>query len=387
MKKNWLAAWALLTALAACDKGSSGTAPAEILSKLSVDEVTLFEGSSGTTAFEFTISLDKAFSKPVSVSYSTADGTAKSGEDFTAIAAQTVTFQPGETSKKITIEVVGDTKKEEAETFTLNLSNAVSGVIAKATGTGTIRDDDEGGAFTNLVWSDEFDGPTLNMDNWVFELGDGCSKNLCGWGNNELQTYTARPENITFQNGQMVITARKERLDGKDYTSVRIKTEGKKSFKYGRIELRAKLPVGKGIWPAFWLLPQANVYGGWPRSGELDLMEYLGHEPNKVHGTVHYGPGPGSIQKSASYTLPSGNFNEAFHVFSIEWDVDVIRWYVDGNLYATVNKSGFGSNTYPFNEEFFIIINMAVGGNWPGAPDATTVFPQQLLVDYVRVYQ
>ncbi|MGV3658325.1 MAG: family 16 glycosylhydrolase [Chitinophagaceae bacterium] len=377
----------MVTGLADCEGGGSNTTPAEILSKLSVDDVTLFEGSSGTTPFEFTISMDKTFSQPVSVSYSTADGTAKAGEDYIAISAQTVTFQPGERTKKVTVEVVGDTKKEGAETFTLNLSNVVNGVITKGTGTGTIRDDDEGGAFTNLVWSDEFDGPSLNLSNWTFELGDGCDKNLCGWGNNELQTYTNRSENISFSDGKMVITARKEPLDGKQYTSVRIKTEGKKTFKYGRIELRAKLPIGKGIWPAFWLLPQANVFGGWPRSGEIDLMEYLGHEPNKVHGTVHYGPGPGSIQKTATYTLPSGNFNEDFHLFSIEWDVDVIRWYVDGNLYTTVTKSSFGSVNYPFNEEFFILINMAVGGNWPGAPDATTTFPQRMEVDYVRVYQ
>ena len=385
--KRFLPVAILCTAFAACEGGGSNNTPAEILSKLSVDEVTLFEGSSGTTPFEFTISMDKAFSQPVSVTYSTADGTAKAGEDYTAISNQTVTFQPGETSKKVTVTVTGDTKKEGAETFTLNLSSVVNGVIAKATGTGTIRDDDEGGAFTNLVWSDEFDGPALNQSFWTFELGDGCAKNLCGWGNNELQTYTSRPENISFEGGNMIITARKEALDGRQYTSVRIKTEGKKTFKYGRIEFRAKLPIGKGIWPAFWLLPQSNVFGGWPRSGEIDLMEYLGHEPNKVHGTVHYGPGPGSIQKTATYTLPSGNFNEGFHTFSVEWDVDVIRWYVDGTLFSTVNKSGFGGNNYPFNEEFFLIINMAVGGNWPGAPDANTVFPQQLVVDYVRVYQ
>ncbi|HYH16028.1 MAG TPA: glycoside hydrolase family 16 protein, partial [Flavisolibacter sp.] len=224
------------------------------------------------------------------------------------------------------------------------------------------------------------------MNNWTFETGDGCP-NICGWGNNELEYYTNRPENLFFRDGNMIIEARKEDFSGKNYTSAKIVSRGKKTFKYGRMEFRAKLPKGKGIWPAFWMLPQSNVYGNWPTSGELDIMEMVGHEPNKVYGTVHYGPGPGSTQISKGYTLPSGTFNDDFHVFSIVWDLNEIKWYVDGNLFSTVNKSSFGTNTYPFNEEFFFIINLAVGGNWPGNPDATTTFPQQLIVDYIRVYQ
>lgn len=236
----------------------------------------------------------------------------------------------------------------------------------------------------SLAWKDDFNGTELDPSVWSFENGDGCP-NLCGWGNNELEYY--RPENLSFQDGKMIIEARPEAFGGKSYTSSRILTRGKKAFKFGRIDIRARLPKGKGIWPAFWLLPQNNVYGGWPRSGEIDLMEMVGHEPGKVHGTLHFGPGPGSTQISRSYTLPSGTFNDEFHVFSLEWKPDVIKWYVDGNLYSTATKADFGANNYPFNEDFFLIFNLAVGGAWPGNPDATTTFPQWLIVDYIRVYQ
>ncbi len=185
----------------------------------------------------------------------------------------------------------------------------------------------------------------------------------------------------------MVIEAKKESFGGREYTSSKIVSRGKKTFKFGRIDIRAKLPYGKGIWPALWMLPEKNVFGGWPRSGEIDIMELVGHEPGKTHGTVHFGPGPGSTQISRSYSLPSGRFNDQFHVFSVEWKEDQIRWCMDDVLFSTVNKADVGTATYPFNEEFFFIINLAVGGNWPGNPDATTSFPQWLIVDYVRVFQ
>lgn len=235
-----------------------------------------------------------------------------------------------------------------------------------------------------LVWKDEFNGPALDSLAWSFENGDGCP-NLCGWGNNELEYY--RPDNLSFQDGKMIIEARPEAVGGKSYTSSKIVTRGKKTFKYGRIDIRARLPIGKGIWPAFWLLPQNNVYGGWPRSGEIDLLELLGHEPNKMHGTLHFGPGPGSTQITKTYTLSTGTFHDEFHVFSVEWKEDQIKWFVDGNLFSTANKADFGTTHYPFNEDFYLIFNLAVGGNWPGNPDATTTFPQRMIVDYIRVYQ
>jgi beta-glucanase (GH16 family) len=185
----------------------------------------------------------------------------------------------------------------------------------------------------------------------------------------------------------MIIEARAESFGGRNYTSSRIKTQGKKTFKYGRIDIRAILPKGSGIWPAFWLLPQNEVFGGWPKSGEIDLMEVKGGEPAKTLGTLHYGPGPGSTYISRNYTLPAGNFNDQFHVFSLEWKQDQIKWLVDDNVFSTINKADIGANNWPFNELFYLIINLAVGGNFPGPVDANTQFPQWLIVDYLRVYQ
>jgi beta-glucanase (GH16 family) len=197
----------------------------------------------------------------------------------------------------------------------------------------------------------------------------------------------APPGNLFFQDGKMVIEARAEAYGGKNYTSSRIKTAGKRSFKFGRVDIRAILPKGKGIWPAFWMMPQDNVYGNWPKSGEIDILELVGHEANKAYATVHFGPGPGSTNISRGYSLPAGVFNDQFHVFSMEWEQDQMKFYIDDNLYSTVTKADLGANNYPFNEQFYFIMNLAVGGNWPGAPDASTVFPQWLIVDYIRIYQ
>lgn len=383
-----------LLLLVGCDKKSSGTD--EGVPAASVSDIALVEGNSGSTTFELSVSLSKKTSKSVTISYSTMDGSAKGGEDFTAATSQTVTIAPNETSKKIPITVTGDVLREGDETFSVIIS-ATNATVDKNIAVVTIQNDDtripvattgydaptayEG---YSLVWQDEFNGTALDQSAWSFENGDGCP-NICGWGNNELEYY--RPENLSFQDGKLIIEAKPEAFGGKNYTSSKILTRGKKVFKYGRIDIRAQLPKGKGIWPAFWLLPQNNVYGGWPRSGEIDLMELVGHEPNKVHGTLHYGPGPGSTQFNRNFTLPTGTFNDAFHVFSIEWKEDQIKWLIDGTAFATATKANFGTVNYPFNEEFFLIFNLAVGGNWPGNPDATTTFPQFLIVDYIRVYQ
>lgn len=396
MKKQ-TAVWAfMITAALCCNKGSD---PDSTPPSISIADISLNEGNSGSTNFEFTVTLSSAYPKAVSVHYNTVEGTAKSAEDFVAVSDQVSTFQPNETQKKIIIPVVADDIKEGDETFSVRLSSAENGTLIRSTAVGTIRNDDSKVAFSNagydapasyagynLVWSDEFNGSTLNDAAWSYENGDGCPS-LCGWGNNELEYYTSRPDNLFFQDGKMIIEARQENLGGKNYTSARIKTQGKKGFKWGRIDIRAKLPVGKGIWPALWLLPQDNVYGGWPKSGEIDLMEAIGSEPNKVLGTLHYGPGPGSINISKNYILLNGTFNNEFHVFSMEWKQDQIKLYVDNNLFSTVSKSDVGSNTYPFNEQFYLIVNLAVGGNLPGNPDASTYFPQWFILDYIRVYQ
>ena len=387
----------ILVIMAGCSKNNGQTN--ETLPRVSVSDVNQMEGNSGETNFEFRVTLDHAYSKTVTVQYSTLESSAKPAQDFVAASNQALVIQPGETSKTLVIKVIADDLREGDEQFSVVLSGVTNGILDKLTGAGLITNDDSKVPFANtgyeaptsyagyqLSWSDEFNTGNLNTTFWTHQNGDGCP-NLCGWGNNELEYYTDRPENIFFQDGKLVIEARKENFSGKAYTSSKILTSGKKSFMFGRIDIRAILPRGKGIWPAFWLLPQNNVFGGWPRSGEIDLMELIGHEANRVYGTLHFGPGPGSTQISRNYTLASNTFNDEFHVFSIEWKQDQIKWFVDGNLYSTVNKADFGATNYPFNEAFYLIFNLAVGGNWPGNPDASTYFPQWLIVDYVRVYQ
>jgi beta-glucanase (GH16 family) len=384
---------------ARCSKGSGGSGGGnDPLPQLSINDVTLFEGNSSTTAFEFVVTLDKKASKEVSFTYSIVDGTAKGGEDFTAASNQSVTIPAGETQKKIVVSVTADDIKEADDVFAVQLQNAVNGSLQKTTGAGTIRNDDTKVPIPttgydapasypgySLVWSDEFSG-SLDKTAWANQNGDGCP-GLCGWGNNELEYYTDRPDNLYFQDGKLIIEAKAENYSGKSYTSSKILTQGKKPFKFGRLDIRAVLPVGKGIWPAFWLMPDKSVFGGWPKSGELDMVEVLGHEVNKTYGTIHYGPGPGSTSITRNYVTPGKNFHEEFHVYSLEWKQDQIKWFVDGNLYSTINKADIGANNYPFNEEFYLIFNLAVGGNWPGNPDASTYFPQWLIVDYVRLYQ
>ncbi len=236
-----------------------------------------------------------------------------------------------------------------------------------------------------VVWGDEFTGTSLDLNKWTPQIGDGCDIGLCGWGNNELQYYKA--ENATVSNGTLKITAKKERVKSKQYTSARLRTINKGDWTYGRFEARIKLPYGQGFWPAFWMLPTDEVYGGWPQSGEIDIMELVGHEPNRVHGTIHYGdPYPNNQFQGNSFTLNSGIFNDDFHTFAIEWAPGIIRWYVDDYLYSTKTAADLSPFNWPFDQRFHFLLNLAVGGNWPGSPDATSVFPQTMEVDYVRVY-
>lgn len=232
-----------------------------------------------------------------------------------------------------------------------------------------------------LLWGDDFDGASgaaVDGSKWTYDSGPN-------WYNGELQDYTTGNTNASLDgNGNLVIEARAEAREGRQYTSARLKTDGKKSFTYGRIEARMKLPYGQGMWPAFWML------GGnsWPNTGEIDIMENLGREPSIAHGTMH-GPGySGAAGPTASFTLASGaKFSDDFHVFAIEWETSAIRWYVDGSLYSTKTPADIKGNSWVFDHPFFIILNLAVGGDWPGAPDGTTMFPQKLRIDYVHVCQ
>ncbi|HOY12242.1 MAG TPA: family 16 glycosylhydrolase [Saprospiraceae bacterium] len=237
-----------------------------------------------------------------------------------------------------------------------------------------------------LVWADEFDGTSLNTNNWSYEIGDGCDIGLCGWGNSELQWYTN--SNATVSNGILTIAAKRETGgNGKQYTSSRIRTNNKVDIKYGRIEARLKMPVGQGIWPAFWMLPTDRVYGDWPRSGELDIMEYLGHEPFTTHGTLHFGdPWPNNSSVTGNFVTQGKGLNEGFHDYVVEWKENSIKWFVDGYLYSEKKPSDLSGKNWPFNQRFHFLLNMAVGGNWPGNPNGLTVFPQNYQIDYIRVY-
>ena len=237
-----------------------------------------------------------------------------------------------------------------------------------------------------LVWSDEFnetEGTPPDKARWSHDVGGG------GWGNNELQFYTFGAQNAYQKDGCLVIEAREEERAGYPFTSARIRTRGKFEQAYGRYEARIKLPYGQGIWPAFWMMGSDYGTVSWPHCGEIDIMEYIGREPSTVHATVH-GPGysgGGGIHKS--YTLSNGRgFAEKFHVFAIEWEPEVIRWYVDDEMVQKLTPQSLPEGTkWVFDHPFFILINLAVGGNWPGYPDDTTEFPQYMLIDYIRVYQ
>lgn len=237
-----------------------------------------------------------------------------------------------------------------------------------------------------LVWQDEFSGNELNPVNWTHETGNGVG----GWGNNELQFYKA--ENTSVQDGYLVIKAKKEAGSGVNYTSSRIITKGKKEFKYGRVDIRAILPKGQGIWPALWMLGSNfnDVGVGWPKCGEIDIMELVGGNAagknDKIYGTVHWDNAGSYASYGGNKTLTNGKiFADEFHVFSLVWNDKFIRWYLDDVQYHVIDISP--SELSEFQAKFFFIFNVAVGGNWPGIPDGTTVLPQRMVVDYVRVFQ
>ncbi len=245
-------------------------------------------------------------------------------------------------------------------------------------------------SFTNLVFEDNFsiDGAP-NTQLWIYDIGTGVEIfGQPGWGNNELQYYTNRPENIKVEDGMLEMTVIKESYEGSGYTSAKILTKGLFERTYGRYEAKIKLPWGQGIWPAFWLLgDDSNGEVIWPQIGEIDIMEYRGQEPTKVHGTIH-GPGySGSNGVTDSYTLSNARFDAGFHVFAIEWGPDFIDFYVDETRYNRITPDDISGNEWVYNDnQFYIILNVAVGGWFAGNPNSSTTFPQTMYVDYVRVY-
>lgn len=268
----------------------------------------------------------------------------------------------------------------------LALGNLLSGCTEKQnvpTPTGNQQVIDLNWQFeTTPVWQDEFNtaGPVDNTK-WTFETGGG------GWGNNELQYYTDGP-NATVTGGNLVITAKRETFGGRNYTSSRLITKGKGDWKYGRIEVRAQIPKGRGTWPAIWMLPSENAYGNWPASGEIDIMEHVGYDPNRIHFSIHtsaYNHTRGT-QRSTNQIV--SNATDAFNIYRVDWTPYAVRGFINGTQYFEFVNENSGFTTWPFNKSFHVLLNIAVGGNWGGAQGVDdTIFPAQMLVDYVRVYK
>jgi len=226
----------------------------------------------------------------------------------------------------------------------------------------------------DLIWADEFNGPNIDATKWSISNG---ASNV----NQELEYYSNSSKNVFIQNGCLVLRAIKEDVGGRNYTSGKMTSAGKGDWLYGRFEVRAKLNNGQGMWPAIWMMPTDNAYGGWPASGEIDIMELLGNQPNKIYSTDHWSTNGANTQSQGTYTLKTGTFADTFHVFAFEWEAGKQRMYVDDSLFYS------GTHGAPFDKRFYFILNVAVGGSWPGNPNASTVFPNDMVVDYARVYQ
>ena len=347
------------------------------------------------SAFRFYIDLSAAGQQAVTVSYATADGTAKAGVDYTAETG-TITIPAGTTEVYVDVPVSGDSLRQADQTFSFTLNAVTNAVLGTSHATGTILNADllylptDTTGYTtptsypgvNLVWSDEFNGNALNTANWNYEQGGS------GWGNNELENYTNRTQNVFVSAGHLIIEARQESYGGNNYTSGRLTTQGKQSFTFGRIDIRAKLPVSKGMWPALWMLGSNISTVPWPGCGETDIMELIGTYPSRITGSLHWLQSGGSEGTyNNNYNLSTGDFSQQFHVYSIIWKQDSVQFLVDDQPYVNGGASVVTSGTYPFNSPFFFIFNVAVGGSWPGPPDGTTIFPQRMFVDYVRVFQ
>lgn len=247
----------------------------------------------------------------------------------------------------------------------------------------------KGNEARTLVWSDEFEeSGAPDSARWGFDLGDGCPAN-CGWGNNELQYYTKDPENVRVEKGFLVLEAHQDSVGGKGFTSAKIVSRGKGDWRYGRLEIKAKLPRGKGTWPAIWMLPTDWKYGGWPASGEIDIMEHVGYDPGVIHGTIHTESYNHIKQTQKEGKITVTDAQDTFHVYTVDWYKDKMDFYVDDSLYHTVSRDPTDDyKGWPFDERFYLILNIAVGGNWGGAQGIDpAIWPQRMEVDYVRIYQ
>lgn len=386
---------AILFLLNGCGKSGSNPAPnPPSTPAASINNVSQ-ERKTDASTFTFNVSLNKAATADVTINYTTVAGSAKENTDFKPISGK-VTIASGKTTATIDVQVTGDSLRKANQEFYMQLDAPQNCTLQNNKGTATIVNEDglyfpvdNTGYSTpdtypgyTLAWADEFNSKTINASSWNFESG-----NNGGWGNNELEYYTDRTQNAFVSEGNLILEARQENFNGSAYTSTRMTTKDKKVFKFGRVDIRAKLPSTQGIWPALWMLGNNIGSVGWPACGEIDMMELLGQQPNKIYGTIHWGTSVathGSV--GTNYVLPSGSFDQEFHVYSMVWKENSIKLYIDDvEFFSAI--SGDVTGPYPFNNDFFFIFNIAVGGNWPGAPNGSTVFPQRMIIDYIRVFQ
>lgn len=392
MSRLWLLLILLLFVLA-CDPTEDPT-PVDQPNVL-IEDISIEEGESDRPVY-LTVRLDKASAETRVVIVKTVDQTANGGEDFIALDNFPIEFLPGDVQNNLKIEILGDEVYEDDELFYIEVVSPLNEGEEPARGMVEILNDDRDTTLVvpttgytspteyagmELIWSDEFDEGSNIESNWTFEIGNGYD----GWGNQERQYY--RKDNARIhEGGFLVIEARDERYSSWNYTSSRMITRNKFDFTYGRVDIRAVLPYGQGIWPALWMLGSNFSQAGWPACGEIDIMELIGNHPSTVHGTVHWADANGNhAQYGGSKTISNGVFNDEFHVFSLTWDEQQIRWYLDGVQYHSINITA--SHLSEFHDDFFFIFNVAVGGLWPGYPDQTTEFPQRMIVDYIRVFQ
>ena len=364
---------------------------------LSISDASLARSAS-SSSMVFHLILNSVSNKDVSVEFALKEGTAHTPADFESKNG-TVTIPAGKNEGTIEVTIAGnaqDTRQPNLQ-FTVQLTNPKNCTLTTASATGTIVTEngsylptDNTGYSTpssypgfTLAWSDEFSGKSVDMNSWNMEIGNGDG----GWGNNELEYYTGSSHNVFVSNGNLIIEARLEKTGNFNFTSCRMTTQNKKEFTFGRIDMRAKLPVGKGIWPALWMLGSNITSVGWPACGEIDIMELIGIHPSTVYGTLHWSKSGTHDSKGSSYDLASGNFADQFHVYSLIWVKDSLQILIDDQKYFEISATEIGQANYPFNAPEFLIFNVAVGGNWPGPPDNSTVFPERMFVDYVRVFQ
>src|SRR6185437_1427983 len=395
--KNLIAIAGALLALSCSKSGGSLPKTSAIIPAISINNVTQARDTAVASTYTFAVSLSQQTTDTVTVSYATADSSAFANTDYTP-SSGTLTFLPGNSVGVVKVTVKPSNLRAANSIFLIKLTNPVNSTLSTPEGNGIIENQgnnlgsDTTGYQTpssyvgyKPLWSDEFNESTVNTNYWQYDLGNG------GWGNQELECYT--DSNATIAGGYLQIQAKRQNVVyngvNSSYTSTRMNTAGKFSFEYGRIDIRAKLPVAPGMWPALWFLGNDFGTAGWPGCGETDLMELVGSNPHLVTGSIHWLEGNGQEGTlNNTYTLPGGaDYSQKFHVFSLVWTKTQITMYVDDIPYMSQSSTSISSGTWPFNQPQFLIMNVAVGGNWPGSPTAQTVFPQSMYVDYVRVFQ